>query len=220
MGQFSGLQGMGLQFCGTPTGLLFCIIKCICCWPCSTWCCFLGHRTLVQALCDLWGKKGSLHHIFHMSGTSMWESESICALCLKQITCDFSFFKIVYSPQLSLCYGTKSTLLIFSLASGTSSINRTIPAGKLQPGANSQKCCSIEYSYFWNLKTAWLLVLCCCKQVISITENLVKRQKMHDYLMLSVWDSGKFYIACGKLLLFIMRTAEVKWNTKRLYCLN
>lgn len=57
VGQFSGLQGMGLQFCGTPTGLLFCIIKCICCWPCSTCCYFLGHRTLVQALCDLWGKK-------------------------------------------------------------------------------------------------------------------------------------------------------------------
>lgn len=55
---------------------------------------------------------------------------------------------MVYSPQVSLCCGTKSTMLIFSLANGTGSVNRTISTGKPRHGTNSQKCCSIEHPYF------------------------------------------------------------------------
>lgn len=56
--------------------------------------------------------------------------------------------------------------------------------------------------------------------VISVTESSTQRQEVHEYLMLPSGDSGWVYLEYGTLLLFIRNTAEVKWNTRQLYCLN
>lgn len=121
LGLFSRLQEVGLGFCGTPTGLLLCTIKCFLCMPLSPWKYCLRNRTLAWVL--LWlvekqvGENVNLCFIFHLFGTSMWGYESIWHLVFEK-----NNFVIYFSPppsHVSYCYGTKSTVLISSLASGT-----------------------------------------------------------------------------------------------------
>lgn len=136
--------------------------------PLHAWYYFSGHRTLARA--PLWhvqkqvGKNGNLHTIFHVSHTSSPGSESIWHLIFER---NYFFF----FPQVSLCHGTRSTVLIFSSANGTWSVSRARATGKAKPSIHGRDTAPLGSLAFGNLEMVQLHVLSCCRLWWSVLQR-------------------------------------------------
>lgn len=97
---------------------------------CASSCLILFIRTQNFSTCPLLtcgkasGKNGNLHTIFHVSHTTTLGSGNIWYLIFEG-----NYF--ISAPCVSLCHHIRSTVLIFSSANGTWSMNRAMAIGQL-----------------------------------------------------------------------------------------
>lgn len=91
-------------------------------------------------------------------------SESIWHLIFER---NYFFF----FPQVSLCHGTRSTVLIFSSANGTWSVSRARAIGKAKPNIHGRDTAPLGSLAFGNLETVQLHVLSCCRLWWSVLQR-------------------------------------------------
>lgn len=207
---------MSPQLCGTPMGLL-CIMRCA--W-CASSCLILFFRTqnsstspFVTRAKASGEKREFTHHFSCVSHILTGVRKYLAPYIWKKLL----FF---LPPGFTLSwYKVNCANIFFSqwyLEREQGKSNWESKAQHSWPGH-----CSIGQPCLWKFGngTAACFVLL-QTVVISVTESSAQRQKLHQCLMLPSWDSSWVHLAWGTLLLFIMRTAEVKWNTRQLYSLN
>lgn len=147
---------MSPQFCGTPMALP-CIMEHA--W-CASSCLILFIRTQNFSTCPLLtcgkasGKNGNLHTIFHVSHTTTLGSGNIWYLIFEG-----NYF--ISAPCVSLCHHIRSTVLIFSSANGTRSMNRAMAIGQPKANTDSQGTAPLSSLALGNLETVQLQVLSC-----------------------------------------------------------
>lgn len=157
---------MSPQLCGTPTGLL-CIMRCA--W-CASSRLILFFRTqnsstrpFVTRAKASGEKREFTHHFSCVSHNLTGVRKYLAPYIWKKL--------LFFFPQVSLCHGTRSTVLIFSSANGTWSVSRARAIGKPKPSIRGRDTAPLGSLAFGNLETVQLHVLSCCRLWWSVLQR-------------------------------------------------